>query len=105
MRELIDLWVSVQTWIFQTFVGPVIYQFNLMEWFESAFNAVEFFMLGILQIAVIALVMRTLEKRWPLEKGTDGHLMRVDQVYTVLNKLGIIPLIVFVAAYPITNEI
>lgn len=105
MRELIDLWVSVQTWIFQTFVGPVVYQLNLMEWFEAAFNAVEFFMLGILQIAVIALVMRTLEKRWPLERGADNRLMRVDQVYTVLNKLGVIPLVVFVAAYPITNEI
>jgi hypothetical protein len=28
--------------------GPV--PLNLMEWFEPAFNAVEFFMLGVVQI-------------------------------------------------------
>ena len=39
------------------------------------------------------------------EQGADRRLMRVDQVYTVLNKLGVIPLAVFVVAYPITNEI
>ena len=33
MRELVDIWVSVQTWIFQTLVGPLIFQFGLMEWF------------------------------------------------------------------------
>ena len=105
MRELVDIWVSVQTWIFQTFVGPVIFQFGLMEWFEAAFNAVEFVMLGVVQITVIALVMRTFEKRWPLERAPDNRLMRTDQVYTVLNKLGVIPLAVFAAAYPITQEI
>jgi len=105
MRELVDLWVSVQTWIFQTFVAPVIFELHLMEWFESAFNATEIVMLGLLQIVVISLVMRTFEKRWPLERSADNRLMRVDQVYTVLNKLGVIPLAVFMAAYPITQEI
>jgi len=105
VRELVDIWVSVQTWIFQSFVGPFIFQFGLMEWFEAAFNAVEFVMLGVVQITVIALVMRTFEKRWPLERASDNRLMRTDQVYTALNKLGVIPLAVFAAAYPITQEI
>ena len=76
-----------------------------MEWFEPAFNAVEFFMLGVVQIAVIALGMRFFERRWPLEKTGDDRLIGVDRVYTVLNKLGIIPLAVFVVTYPITKEI
>ena len=95
MRGLIDLWVGVQTWLFETFVSPVLFALNLMEWFEPAFNAVEFFMLGVVQIAVIALVMRLLERRWGVERG-DERLVGVDRVYTVLNKLGIMPLLVFV---------
>ena len=75
-----------------------------MEWFEPAFNAVEFFMLGVVQILVILLVMRLLERRWGVERGEE-RLIGVDRVYTLLNKLGIIPLLVFVLAYPITNEI
>lgn len=104
MRPLVDVWVGAQTWIFETFVSPVLFDLNLMEWFEPAFNAVEFFMLGVMQILLIALVMRLFERRWAVERGED-ELVGVDRVYTVLNKLGIIPLLVFVVAYPITQEI
>jgi sterol desaturase/sphingolipid hydroxylase (fatty acid hydroxylase superfamily) len=105
MRDLIDIWVGVQTWLFETLVSPLLFRFGLMEWFEPAFNAVEIFMLGIVQILVIALGMRFFEKRWPLEKTDNDDLVGVDRVYTVLNKLGIIPLAVFMVSYPITNEI
>ena len=59
---LIDLWVGTQTWLFETLVSPALYALNLMEWYEAAFNAVEFVMLGLVQIAVIALVMRPIER-------------------------------------------
>ena len=104
MRPLIDLWVGAQTWLFETFVSPVLFTFNLMEWFEPAFNAVEFIMLGVVQILVIATAMRLLERRWGVERGEE-KLIGVDRVYTVLNKLGIVPLLVFVVAYPVTQEI
>jgi sterol desaturase/sphingolipid hydroxylase (fatty acid hydroxylase superfamily) len=104
MRPLIDLWVGTQTWLFETIVSPALYAFNLMEWYEAAFNAVEFVMLGLVQIAVIALVMRPIERRWGRERGEE-RLVGVDRIYTALNKLGIVPLLVFVAAYPITNAL
>lgn len=104
MRTAIDLWVGVQTWLFETFVSPVLFSLNLMEWFEPAFNAVEFFMLGVVQILAILLVMRLLERRWGVERGEE-RLVGVDRIYTLLNKLGIVPLLVFVLAYPITNQI
>lgn len=106
MRDLIDGWVWLQNWIFETFVGPVIFGLGQMAWYEPAYSAVEFFMLGVIQIAVIALGMRFFERRWPLEKaGSDDSLVAVDRVYTVLNKLGIIPLAVFVITYPIVQDI
>jgi sterol desaturase/sphingolipid hydroxylase (fatty acid hydroxylase superfamily) len=106
MRELIDFWIGIQIWIFETVVAPFLFHFNLMEWYEAGFNAVEFFMLGAVQIAVIALVMRLFERRWPLEAASkDDRLIGVDRVYTVLNKLGIVPLGIFIVAYPITQEI
>ncbi len=105
MRDIIDLWIGLQTWIFETAVAPVIYKFGLMVWYEPAFNAVEIFMLGIVQIGIIAIGMRALEKRWPLEQAPDEHLVGVDRVYTVLSKLGIVPLAIFVIIYPITNGI
>jgi sterol desaturase/sphingolipid hydroxylase (fatty acid hydroxylase superfamily) len=105
MRDLVDIWVVIQTWIFESLVSPLLFGFGLMEWFEPAFNAVEIFMLGVVQILVIALGMRFFERRWPLEKSTDDALVRVDRIYTVLNKLGIVPLAVFMVTYPVSNEI
>ena len=105
MRDLIDFWIGIQTWLFETFVSPVLFHFNLMEWFEPGFNAVEIFMLGVVQITIIALGMRLLERRWPLEADGDDRLVGVDRVYTILSKLGIVPLIVFIVAYPITTQV
>ncbi len=105
MRGLLDIWIGIQNWIFETLVVPLLFGTGQMAWFEPAFNAVEFVMLGIVQIAVIALVMRFVERRWGRGGGADDRLMGVDRVYTALNKLGVIPLIVFIVAYPITQEI
>ena len=80
MRDLIDIWVGVQTWIFETLVSPLLFRFGLMEWFEPAFNAVEIVMLGIVQILVIALGMRFFEERWPLERTDNDNLVAVDRV-------------------------
>ncbi|HLM10993.1 MAG TPA: sterol desaturase family protein [Reyranella sp.] len=105
MGELTDLWVGVQNWLFETFVGPVIFWLGQMAWYEPAYSAVEFVMLGVVQIVVIALGMRFFERRWPLEKAGDDRLIGVDRVYTVLNKLGIVPFAIFVITYPISQEI
>src|SRR6185437_3964092 len=69
VRPLIDLWVGAQTWVFEAFVSPLLYALDLMEWYEPALNAVEFVMLGLVQIALIALVMRPIERRYGIEKG------------------------------------
>lgn len=110
MSGLLDGWIGVQYWIFETLVSPALFRFGLMAWFEPAFDAVEFFMLGVVQIVVIAIGMRLLERRWSRTSSTDagpahGGLIGVDRIYTALNKLGVIPLIVFIVAYPITTEI
>lgn len=106
MRDFIDIWVGVQTWIFEILVGPLLFRFGQMAWYEPGFTAVEFVMLGIVQIAIIAIGMRFFERRWPLEKaGQDDKLIGVDRIYTLLNKLGVIPLAIFVVTYPLVQEI
>lgn len=106
MRDLIDIWVGVQTWLFESIVTPIVFHFGLMAWYEPGYNAVEFVMLGSVQIAIIAVGMRFFERRWPLEKSdADDRLIGVDRVYTILNKLGVIPLAIFVVTYPLVQEI
>ena len=52
------------------------------------------FSAGVVQILVIALGMRFF-RVLALERTTDDKLVGVDRVYTILNKLGIVPLAVF----------
>jgi sterol desaturase/sphingolipid hydroxylase (fatty acid hydroxylase superfamily) len=105
MRDLIDLWVGCQTWLFETVVSPVLFNLGLMEWYEPGFDAVEIVMLGVVQLLVVAFGMRLIERRWPLDRTSNDDLVGVDRVYTILNKLGIVPLAVFAVSFPITNEI
>ena len=49
MRGFLGGWIDVQAWIFDAVVGPALYRFGLMAWYEPAFNAVEFVMLGVLR--------------------------------------------------------
>ena len=106
MRDLIDIWVGAQTWIFEALVSPLLFRFGLMAWYEPGFNAVEYVMLGAIQILVIAVGMRFFERRWPLEKpGRDDRLIGVDRVYTLLNKLGVVPLAIFIVTYPVVTHI
>ena len=106
MREAVDCWVGIQSWIFETMVGPLLFHLGQMAWYEPGYSAVEYVMLGVVQIAIIAIGMRFFERRWPLEKpSSEDRLIGVDRVYTLLNKLGIIPLAIFIVTYPLVQEI
>src|SRR5262245_55402713 len=103
MQGLIDIWVDIQSWILETVVHPLLYQFHLMTWFEDATLMVETFMLGVVHVIVILVVFRTVERLAPAEHWPDRKLARVDVVYTLLNKLGLLPLVIFFILNPVND--
>lgn len=103
MQGLIDIWVDVQSWILETVVHPLLFRFGYMTFFEDAPFVVETLMLGVVQIAVILLVFRPLERLAPAEQWPDRKLARVDIVYTLLSKLGVLPFVVFIVLYPVND--
>lgn len=100
-----DVWNGAQTWLFQTLVQPLLLSLGLGDWLEDGYAAVEVFMLGGLQIAAILLLFRPLESIRPAEPWPDRRFVRVDLVYTALNKLGILPLLVFLAVLPLVDAL
>ncbi|HJQ59883.1 MAG TPA: sterol desaturase family protein [Vineibacter sp.] len=103
MQGLVDIWVDIQGWILETVAHPLLFRFGFMTFFEDAPLAVEAVMLGVVQITVILLLFRGLERLAPAEHWPDRKLARVDVVYTLLNKLGLLPFLVFVALYPVND--
>lgn len=98
-------WTAAHGALFETLVQPALQALNLLSWSEVAFDGVETVMLGVVQIALILLVLRPLESWRPVEQWRDRRTARVDIVYTLLNKLGVIPLLLFVALTPIEGYV
>jgi sterol desaturase/sphingolipid hydroxylase (fatty acid hydroxylase superfamily) len=88
-------------WLFERAVEPLLWRVGLMAYVEDAFGWTEFFALGLLTVAVAWLICRPLEAWRPVEVWEERRGVRTDIVYTLLSRLGVIPLVVFVALQPL----
>ena len=101
----VQLFAALQSWIFMTIVEPVMFRFDGAGYLEQAYDGVEFFLLGALQIAVLYAILRPLEAWRPAERWTDRRDVRVDIVYTFLHRLGLFTLALFFALDPLVDQL
>lgn len=97
---LTDLFVATQGWLFDSLVQPALFALGLASYVEMGFEGIEFVLIGILELAIAYSIMRPLETLWPAERWSGRKAVRVDVLYTVLNRLGVIPLAVFALLAP-----
>jgi len=102
---LVQQFIAVHAWVFETAVQPLLYQLGLMAYAEPAFEAVEICLFGILEITAMLLVLRPLEAWRPVERWANRRAVRVDVLYTVLHRLGIVPLAVFLLLEPLIRTV
>lgn len=86
---------SLVGWLFVTLVQPVLFSLDLMSWSERAFDATAFVVGGALSIVAIALVCWPLERLAPAQVIANRSNTRTDVIYTLVNKLGLLPLLSF----------
>ncbi|MCK8783349.1 sterol desaturase family protein [Roseomonas sp. NAR14] len=84
-------------WVFEGAVIPALYALGLMEWAEDAFDWTGFAFFGLVQVLVVYAVCRPLEAWRPVERWADRRVVWSDVAYTLLTRLGLLPLIAFVA--------
>lgn len=94
-----------QQWLFENLLQPLLYQLGLMNYAESVFDMSEWLVLGAIEVVALAAVLGTLERLWPLEPVNDRHAVRIDILYTLLQRLGLIALASFALVTPIVDEI
>ncbi len=92
---LIETFATVQGWIFETAVQPLVFHLGLMAYVEDAHEAVGTAMIGMAEIAVLYAVLKPLEAWRPVERWRDKKALRADVIYTWLHRLGVLPLLVF----------
>ena len=91
-----DTYLRLVAFLYENAVQPAMYRLGLMAWAEDAFDWLDFFLFGLVQVAVVYLICRPLEAWKPVERGQSGRAIRTDVLYTLLARLGILPLLGFV---------
>lgn len=103
MDSLVALWAQAHAALFESVVQPAVFHLGLVSWLEASFDATEIFMIGAAEVVVLALVLGALEKWRPVEVWADRRAVRVDVAYTLLVRLGVLPLAIFFLLLPVVD--
>lgn len=101
---LLDVLTSMiaraQGWLHEQLVQPVLFELGMMRFAEQAFDSIEWVLVGLIEVALLALILTPLERRFPVEPVTDPRAVRTDVLYTLLHRLGAVPLAAFALFTP-----
>ncbi len=96
---------TLQSMVFEAIVQPLLFRLGAMDLAEQAYDAVEWVLIGALEVVVLAVVLGWAERRWPVEPVVDRQAVRVDIVYTLLHRLGAFPLLAFALLVPLFDHL
>jgi len=100
-----QLFAQVQAFVFENSVEPLLHLLNLDNWLELAFDGVEFFLFGTVEVLALYLILRPLEALRPAEKWSSREGVGTDLIYTLLHRLGVVPLLFFIVIQPVADFI
>jgi len=86
-------------WLQENLLIPVLYQFGLMNWEDVSYGWALFALYGAAQVMVTFAVCLPLERWRPVERWPDSGAVWVDVAYTVVSRVGILPLVTYVLFY------
>jgi len=95
MDSLIDAFAWAQQWLFETVVQPLGFALGAANLLELAYEGTGWLLVGLLQVAVMLVVIGPMQRLWPVEPLSDRRAVRVDVIYTLLHRLGLFKLVMF----------
>ncbi|MBH9577901.1 sterol desaturase family protein [Inhella proteolytica] len=109
MDSLIDapfeLFDRAQQALFEALVLPLVQALGLASVAGEAFSGTGWLLAGLLQLGFIAVVLGALERWRPVERWTDRRPVRVDFVYTLIQRLGLFRLGLFFTLDPLVDAL
>ena len=101
----VDLFLNVQQWLFERIVEPVMFATGVGNLLEDGYRATGWLLVGLLQVAVMLLVFQPLERWRPVERVTDRASIRVDILYTLIHRLGLLRVVLFFTLDPLWDRL
>jgi len=83
-------------WLQQHAVLPLLYALGMMQWDDISLGWVLFALYGAAQVAVTYAVCLPLERWRPVERWADVRATSIDVLYTLIARVGLLPLVTFV---------
>jgi len=105
IATLIEWFSEAHGWLFQSAVQPMLFLLGLGDVVEEAFDGTEWFMIGLIEIALIYLLLRPLEAWIPVKPNLDPSARINDFIYTCIHRLGFFTLGVFFLLDPIFDRL
>ncbi|MEY4295194.1 MAG: hypothetical protein RLY82_882 [Pseudomonadota bacterium] len=96
--------VDLQQLVFEHVFQPVMLALDMGNYAEDGYGAAAWLLWGMLEIAVIACVLVPLERWRPVEVVVDTATIRVDMIYTLIHRMGIFRLFMFLTLEPLLDE-
>lgn len=104
IEAAVEVFNGVHTWLFESAVQPLLYATGGMIYQEDAYEAIEWFLLGLIQVIVLYAILRPLESRFPVEPWSDRRGVGTDVIYTLLHRLGGFALLMFFLLTPLADS-
>lgn len=100
-----DPFNTIAAWIEQAFILPLFYRMGWMRWEDLAFGWALFAVYGLFQVLVTFAVCLPLEYWRPVECWPDRRVVVTDVFYTLLSRVGLLPIVTFVLFYQVQGEL
>lgn len=105
MAWLTQLFDAAQQWLFEAVVQPVLFALGQAGVLEDAYAATGLLLVGLLQLAVMLVVIAPLERWRPVEPVVDRAAIRTDVLYTLIHRLGVFRLVLFFSVEPLWDSL
>ena len=109
MQALADFlthgFASAQQWLFERIFQPLLFNLGLGNLLEDGYAATGWLLVGLLQIAVLVLVIGPLQRWKPVEPVTDRSTVRTDILYTLVHRLGLFRVALFFSVEPLLDDL
>ncbi len=98
---MFDVFDLAAGWVQEHLLIPLLYALGLMQWEDLAFGWALFAVYGAVQVVLTFAICLPLERWRPVERWPDSGAVWVDVIYTVISRVGLLPIITFVMFYQI----
>lgn len=105
MNGPLDFFAAAQQALFEGAVQPLMFALGMGNLLAEGYTATGWLLVGVLQLAVIVFAFGALERWRPVEPVTDRAAVRVDVIYTLIHRLGLMRVALFFSLDPLWTEL